>query len=127
MRVKNWPYRELRERIADGYTLRLPTGFHCRHVPRHNAFHRAFVRLTPRTLRAINELVVKAAVDLGLEDGTKLRVDTTVVATDIHYPTDDTLLWDVVRVLTRARRAAHAGHPADEHEAAAMAADPEVS
>jgi hypothetical protein len=37
----------------------------------------------------------------GLENGAKLRVDTTVVETDIHYPTDSTLLWDVVRVLTR--------------------------
>jgi transposase, IS5 family len=101
MRVKNWDYRELRERIADGYTLRLFTGFRSRPVPKHTAFHRAFVRLTPATLRAINELVVKAAVDLGLEDGSKLRVDTTVVQTDIHYPTDATLLWDVVRVLSR--------------------------
>jgi transposase, IS5 family len=101
MRVKNWDYRELRERIADGYTLRLFTGFGCRPVPKHNAFHRAFVRLTPATLRAVNDLVVKAAVDLGLEDGTKLRVDTTVVQTDIHHPTDNTLLWDAVRVLSR--------------------------
>src|SRR5437016_3553649 len=31
----------------------------------------------------------------------KLRVDTTVVQTDIHHPTDNTLLWDVVRVVTR--------------------------
>jgi len=36
----------------------------------------------------------------GLEDGAKLRVDTTVVETDIHHPTDNTLLWDVVRVVT---------------------------
>jgi transposase, IS5 family len=101
MRVKNWDYRELRERIADGYTLRLFTGFGCRPVPKHNAFHRAFVRLTPGTLKAVNDFVVKAAVDLGLEDGTKLRVDTTVVQTDIHHPTDNTLLWDAVRVLAR--------------------------
>lgn len=33
--------------------------------------------------------------------GKKLRVDTTVVETDIHYPTDSTLLGDGVRVLTR--------------------------
>ena len=147
MRVKSWDYRELRERIADGYTLRQFTGFHCRPVPRHNAFHRAFVRLTPATLRTVNQLVVKAAVDLGLEDGTKLRVDTTVVQTDIHYPTDATLLWDVVRVLSRllvrlgkllGRRikgfrnrtrgaAAHASAPADECHAAARAAGRQVS
>jgi transposase, IS5 family len=45
--------------------------------------------------------VVQAAVRLGLEDGKQLRVDTTVVQTDIHHPTDNTLLWDTVRVLTR--------------------------
>ena len=101
MRVKNWDYRELRERIADGCTLRQFADFYCLPVPRHDAFHRGFNRLTSETLKAINELVVQAAVELGLEDGQKLRVDTTVVQTDIHHPTDSTLLWDVVRVVTR--------------------------
>ena len=109
MRVKNWDYRELRERIADGLTLRKFTDFYCAPVPKHDAFQRSFVRLTPQTLKAVNGLVVQAAVDLGLEDGAKLRVDTTVVQTDIHHPTDNTLLWDVVRVVTRlARRLARA-------------------
>jgi IS5 family transposase len=101
MRVKDWDYRELRERIADGITLRAFTNFYCEEVPKHDAFNRSFNRLTPATLKAINELIVEAAVKLGLEDGSKLRVDTTVVETDIHHPTDNTLLWDVVRVLTR--------------------------
>jgi transposase, IS5 family len=51
--------------------------------------------------KTLNDLVVQAAVGLGLEDGAKLRVDTTVVETEIHHPTDNTLLWDVVRVVTR--------------------------
>lgn len=101
MRVKNWDYRELRERIADGYTLRHFTHFESQLVPKHDAFNRAVNRLMPDTLHAINAAIVQAAVDLGLEDGTKLRVDTTVVETDIHHPTDNTLLWDSVRVLTR--------------------------
>src|SRR5467141_4157134 len=101
MRVKNWDYRELRERIADGITLRQFTDFYCEDVPKHDAFNRSFNRLTPATLKAINDLVVEAAMKLGVEDGSKLRVDTTVVETDIHHPTDNTLLWDVVRVLTR--------------------------
>jgi transposase, IS5 family len=101
MRIKNWDYRELRERIADGCTLRQFTAFYCLPVPRHDAFHRGFNRLTPETLKTINDLVVQAAVDLGLEGGQKLRVDTTVVQSDIHHPTDNTLLWDVVRVITR--------------------------
>ncbi len=81
MRVKNWDYRELRERINDGYTLRGFTAFDSHRVPKHDAFH----RLTPATLQAINQAVVQSAVQLGLEDGKRLRVDTTVVETDIHY------------------------------------------
>jgi IS5 family transposase len=85
MRVKNWNYRELRERIADGYTLRQFTDFYCQLVPKHDAFNRAFNRLTPETLRAVNELVVQAAVDLGLEEGQRLRVDTTVDVATLCY------------------------------------------
>src|SRR3954463_9012208 len=96
MRVKNWSYRELRERIADGVSLRQFTEFYCRPVPKHYAFQRGFVRLTPQSMKDVNDLVVQVAVKLGLEDGAKLRSDTTVVQTDIHHPTDNTLLWDVV-------------------------------
>jgi IS5 family transposase len=100
-RVKAWDLRELRERIADGYTLRSFTTFDAQPVPQHDAFNRAFHRLTPDTVRALNDAVVQAAVTLRLEDGAQLRVDTTVVETDIHWPTDNTLLWDAVRVITR--------------------------
>ena len=112
MRVKNWDYRELRERIADGYTLRRFTDFNSQRVPKHDAFNRAFNRLTPATLQAVNDAVIRAAVTLGLEDGTKLRVDTTVVETDIHHPTDNTLLWDSIRVVTRLVRKLNALLPA---------------
>ena len=101
MRVKNWDYRELRERINDGYTLRTFTDFHSQRVPQHDAFNRAFNRLTPATLQAVNQAVVETAVQLGLEDGKRLRVDTTVVETNVHFPTDATLLWDTVRTVTR--------------------------
>src|SRR5215813_10636688 len=85
MRVKNWHYRELRERIADGYTLRQFTDFYSQPVPKHDAFHRAFRRLTPQTLETINELVIRAAVEMGLEDGSKLRVDTTCDVATLCY------------------------------------------
>src|SRR5258708_5912973 len=74
MRVKNWDYRELQERIADGYTLRSFTAFLSQSVPKHDAFNRAFNRLTPETLQEVNALVLQAAIDLQLEDGKKLRV-----------------------------------------------------
>src|SRR2546429_6956 len=53
------------------------------------------VRLDPLLEKISNFL------DDHLEDGRKLRVDTTAVETNIHWPTDATLLWDTVRVLIR--------------------------
>jgi IS5 family transposase len=70
-------------------------------VPQHDAFNCAFNRLTPATLQAIHQAVVETAVQLGLEDGKRLRVDTTVVETKVYFPTDATLLWDPVRTVTR--------------------------
>jgi transposase, IS5 family len=143
MRVKNWNYRELRERITDGYTLRQFTDFYCQPVPKDDAFNRAFNRLTPQTLQAVNALLVQAGVDLDLQDGQKLRVDTTVVQTDIHHPTDNTLLWDVVRVVTRlvicwaagcprvpkshpCGTASDARNPANDAQGTAPATSPEI-
>lgn len=100
-RIKHWDYRELRERIADGYPLRQFTRCYRRPVPKHDAFHRALQRVSEETLAKVNALVVEAAVDEGREDGRLLRVDTTVVETDIHHPTDNKLWWDTVRVVTR--------------------------
>src|SRR5260221_3009562 len=94
MRVENWDYRELRERIADGLTLRQFTDFYCDPVPKHDAFNRGFNRLTSQTLKAVNDLVVQAAGGLGLYEGVQLRVDTTVVGTDSHHPTDSTCVCD---------------------------------
>ena len=67
MRVKNWDYRELRERINDGYTLRKFTAFYSQPVPRHNAFNQAFNRLSAATVENLNDAIVEAAVDDGLE------------------------------------------------------------
>lgn len=101
MRIKNWDYRELAERIRDGITLRLFACFYSNPVPQHTAFHRGHSRLTPELIRRINDALLQAAVQDGLEDGEASRGDTTVVEADIHHPTDASLLWDTVRVLTR--------------------------
>ena len=106
-RIKNWHYRELSERIGDGLTLRSFTQFDSSPVPKHDAFHRAFCRLTPETMQEINQQVIQIAVELGVENGKTLRVDTTVVETNIHYPTDATLLWDCVRTITRLMKILH--------------------
>jgi IS5 family transposase len=43
MRLKDWNYRSLRERIADGVTLRQFTDFHCGKVPKHDAFNHGII------------------------------------------------------------------------------------
>jgi len=55
----------------------------------------------PQVLRQIHDRVVKIARDKGVIAGRRMRVDTTVVETNIHHPTDSTLLGDGARVLTR--------------------------
>src|SRR5580693_8080056 len=52
-------------------------------------------------LKQIHERIVQIARDHRVAQGRRMRVDTTVVETNIHYPTDSSLLGDGVRVLTR--------------------------
>lgn len=57
--------------------------------------------LSPQTWEAINRCVVQYAKDKDIEKGRQVRIDSTVVESNIHTPFDSTLLWDSVRVLTR--------------------------
>ncbi len=57
--------------------------------------------LSPQTWEAINRCIVQYAKDHGIEKGRRVRIDCTVVESNIHAPSDSTLLWDSVRVLTR--------------------------
>ena len=101
LRIKDWDLRELRERVVDGYSLRTFTHFYSGSVPNHRTFNRNFNRLQPETIRRLNDAVVDAAVEMRLANVVKIRTDTTVVETNIHFPTDSGLLWDVARVHTR--------------------------
>jgi IS5 family transposase len=65
------------------------------------AASRACLALGPEVLKRIHERMVRIAQDHGVTAGRRMRVDTTVVETNIHHPTDSTLLGDGVRVLTR--------------------------
>ena len=78
--------------------------------------HRSVVRnvslLTPELLQELNQLVVREGLQLvGLseEQPLKARVDSFVVETNVHYPTDVSLLWDALRCLLRVVVAACAG------------------
>lgn len=57
--------------------------------------------LGPEVIQQVHARVVQLAVAQRVTTGRRLRIDTTVVETEVHYPTDSTLLCDSVRVLTR--------------------------
>lgn len=57
--------------------------------------------LSPETWEAINQVLMNDAKDNKVEKGREVRVDCTVVSSDIHPPSDSSLLWDSVRVITR--------------------------
>lgn len=68
---------------------------------RRSAIQANVKRVTAETLEKINRAFLAKAKAERVETGEKARVDTTVTATNIHPPTDNWQLWDVVRVLTR--------------------------
>jgi IS5 family transposase len=53
------------------------------------------------TWQAINNEILGLAKQEKIEKGREVRIDCTCVDTDIHSPSDSSLLWDGVRVLTR--------------------------
>ena len=62
------------------------------------------VALGADVIKQIHTRMVAVAQSHGLTEGRRMRIDTTVVETNIHYPTDSSLLGDGVRVLTRAMK-----------------------
>src|SRR6266849_3212308 len=58
-------------------------------------------QLGPEVIEKLHRRVVEIAQENQIATGRKMRADTTVVETDVHYPTDSSLLGDGVRVLTR--------------------------
>jgi IS5 family transposase len=57
--------------------------------------------LSERTWQAVNQDLIGYAKDKKIEKGRQVRIDCTVVESNIHPPSDSSLLWDAVRVLTR--------------------------
>ena len=65
------------------------------------AFCKLGNQIQPETWKHVNDLLAQAAVTGELIEGERLRFDTTAVETNIHYPTDSSLLWDTYRTLAR--------------------------
>jgi len=69
--------------------------------PSESTLKRNLKLVRPETMEKINHLLIEHSVASGIEKGRTVRVDCTVVESNIHEPSDSTLLWDCVRVLAR--------------------------
>jgi IS5 family transposase len=74
--------------------------------PKKSTLQRNIKLVRPETLERVNRALVRYAQEHGIEDGKRLRGDSTVIEAAIHEPTDSRLLVDCVRVLTRRLREA---------------------
>lgn len=94
-------YRALMIRVEDSILLRRFAGYEFTLVPSHATLHENISRIEADTWEKINTALNKLATKRNLDDGKKVRIDTTGVETDIHHPTDASLLHDGIRVLCR--------------------------
>jgi IS5 family transposase len=62
---------------------------------------KCFLAIRPETWKRVNEHLGQYGVAQGAVNPKVIRADTTVVESNIHYPTDSSLLWDTWRVATR--------------------------
>ncbi len=99
--TRNWSYEVLEREVRANLVYRNFTRVGGAKMPDAKTMGRWGVALAPQVIEQIHDRIVKIARDKGVADGRRMRVDTTVVETNIHYPTDSSLLGDGVRVLTR--------------------------
>jgi len=99
--IRNWSYCVLEREVRANLVYRQFTRVGAEKVPDAKTLGKLAVALGPDIIEQIHRRVVAIAHERQIIRGRRLRLDTTVVETDIHYPTDSSLLGDGVRVLTR--------------------------
>jgi IS5 family transposase len=99
--MRNWSYQVLEREVRANLVYRQFTRVGAQKVPDAKTLGKLALALGPQIIEQIHARVVAIACEKRIVRGRRLRVDTTVVETDIHYPTDSSLLGDGVRVLTR--------------------------
>src|SRR4029077_9128765 len=97
--IRNWSYEVLEREVRANLVYRDFTHVGGGKTPDAKTMGRWGLALGPEVLKQVHAGVVRIARDKGVTAGRRMRVDTTVVETDIHHPTDSTLLGDGVRVL----------------------------
>jgi len=99
--VRNWSYDTLEREVRAHLVYRAFTRIGDEKVPDAKTLARLGQAIGPEVIRKLHERLMELAREWRVVRGQKMRVDTTVVETNIHYPTDSSLLGDGARVLTR--------------------------
>jgi transposase, IS5 family len=99
--VRNWSFDVLEREVRMNLSYRDFTRIGMNKVPDAKTLARIAQALGGEVIAELHRRLVETAQQKGVIRGRKLRVDTTVVETNIHYPTDSSLLGDGARVLTR--------------------------
>lgn len=98
--LKGWSFRDLERELRSNLIYRRFTHFDAEKTPDFTTFSRTFALLGPSVTEKIHQRVVGVACEEGVAEGRKLRTDTTAVETNVHFPTDSSLLGDSIRVLS---------------------------
>ena len=99
--IRNWSYAIVEREVRANLVYRQFTRVGGAKVPDAKTMGRWGLALGPEVIEKIHQRVIEIARENKVVEGRRMRVDTTVVETNIHYPTDSSLLGDGVRVLTR--------------------------
>ena len=102
--VRNWSYEVLEREVRANLVYRDFTRVGGGKMPDAKTIGRWGLAVGPQAVKQVHERLVAMAKDRRDCDRRRMRVDTTVVETNIHYPTNSSLLGDGVRVLTRAMK-----------------------
>ena len=106
MRLYRWSFEQAEYFVNDSLVLRQFCRVYLEKVPDDTTLIKWANVIGPETVERINDRVVQLARSLKVTRGRKLRVDTTAVETEIHFPTDSGLIGDGVRVVSRLLRRA---------------------
>src|ERR671915_2238202 len=104
----DWSYDELEREVRANLVYRAFTRIDADQVPDAKTILKIAGVLGPDVIEQLHRQVVEVAKRAGVTHGRRFRIDTTVVETNVHYPTDSSLLQDGVRVLTRTMQRASA-------------------
>ena len=102
--IRNWSYAVLEREVRANLVYRDFTRVGAAKMPDAKTMGRWGVAMGPTVIHQIHDRIVQIARAHDVVQGRRMRVDTTVVENNIHYPTDSSLLGDGVRVLTRTMR-----------------------